>query len=132
MFAQHMPMPVADIAEGRPLGFPDELWAEMSEQHRAACTSAQALLRAFGSDRTVALRAASRRAGIAMADALEGLRVLDGMDLVRIQPGDQGPVVTLVAVPDDHVRITGPDGAVRWVFIARPLDAPELEPHELN
>ena len=54
------------------------------------------------------------------------------MDLVRIQSDDDGPLVTLVAMPDDHVRITGPDGAERWVFIARPIDAPELEPYELN
>ena len=125
--------PVQEVAAtSRPLGFPVELWEEMSDQHRAACTSAQALLGAFGSDRTRPLRAVSKRAGLGMQEALEGLRVLDGMDLVHVQPGDNGPVVTLVALPEDHVRITGPDGAVRWVFIARPLDAPELDPHELN
>ena len=119
-------------SSSRPLGFPAELWAEMSEEHRSACTSAQALLQAFGSKRTFALRSVSRRAGLDTAEALEGLRVLDGMDLVRVQPGERGPIVTLVAVPEEHVRIIGPDGAVRWVFIARPLDAPELEPFELN
>ena len=131
MFAHGVPA-LNPTAPSRPLSFPAELWAEMSESHRAACTSAQGLLGAFGSDRTLPLRAASRRAALGMADALEGLRVLDGMDLVRIEPGDQGPVVTVVAVPDDHVRIIGPDGAVRWVFIARPLDSPEFEPLELN
>jgi hypothetical protein len=125
--------PVHEVAATtRPLGFPAELWEEMSDQHRAACTSAQALLGAFGSDRTRPLRSVSKRAGLAMQEALDGLRVLDGMDLVQVQPGDNGPLVTLLAVPEDHVRITGPDGAVRWVFIARPLDPPELEPQELN
>jgi hypothetical protein len=137
MFADLAPTFAANAAArgidpARPLGFPAELWSEMTEQHRAACTSAQALLAAFGSERTLPLRSASRRAGLALAEALEGLRVLDGMDLVQVQPGDDGPLVTLVALPDDHVRIIGPDGGVRWVFIARPLDAPELEPSELN
>ncbi len=131
MFASTAPMNEAATTQ-RPLGFPTELWAEMSEEHRAACTSAQALIQAFGSKRTVALRSVSRRAGLATDEALEGLRVLDGMDLVRIQPGERGPIVTLVALPEEHVRITGPDGSVRWVFIARPLDAPEVEPYELN
>jgi hypothetical protein len=131
MFALQTPA-LEVAATVRPLGFPVELWEEMSDQHRAACTSAQALLGAFGSDRTFPLRAVSKRAGLGMPEALEGLRVLDGMDLVRVQPGDHGPLVTLVAVPEDHVRIVGPDGSVRWVFIARPLDAPEIEPHELN
>jgi len=116
----------------RPLGFPVELWEEMSEQHRAACTSAQTLLGAFGSERTVPLRAASKRVGLTMQEALEGLRVLDGMDLVRVQPGDHGPLVTVMATPEDHVRIVGPDGAVRWVFIAKPIDPPEVEEYELN
>jgi hypothetical protein len=132
MLAYTTPMNAAATFAERPLGFPAELWAEMSEEHRAACTSAQALINAFGSKRTVALYSMSRRAGLATDEALEGLRVLDGMDLVRIQPGERGPIVTLVATPEEHVRIIGPDGGVRWVFIARPLDAPEVEPHELN
>lgn len=119
-------------AAARPLGFPEELWGEMSEQHRAACSSAQALLGAFGPERTVPLRAVSKRAGLTTPEALEGLRVLDGMDLVQVAPGDHGPLITVMATPEDHVRIVGPDGAVRWVFIARPIDPPEVEEHELN
>ncbi len=131
MFAPQMPVQEV-AATARPLGFPVELWEEMSDQHRAACINAQALLGAFGSDRTRPLRSMSKRAGLGMQEALDGLRVLDGMDLVQVQPGDNGPLITLLAVPEDHVRIIGPDGAVRWVFIARPLDAPEFDPHELN
>lgn len=124
--------PVAAPKVQRPLGFPEELWREMTEEHRTACTSAQALLKAFGSERTLSLRALGKRAALPMAEALEGVRVLDGMELVRVHPGDRGPLLTLMALPDDHIRIIGPDGGVRWVFIARPLDPPELEPHELN
>jgi hypothetical protein len=118
--------------EGRPLGFPQELWAEMSEEYRSACTSAAALLDTFGEKRTASLRSMSRRAGLEFSDALAGLRVLDGMNLVDVESGDRGPVITLLAVPEDHVRIVGPDGGIRWVFVARPLDPPELPPEALN
>jgi len=118
--------------EGRPLGFPAELWAEMSEEHRTACTSADALLGAFGERRAATLRSVSERAGLALPDALAGLRVLDGMNLVEVEPGETGPVVRLLALPEDHVRIVGPDGAVRWVFVARPLDEPIVPPESLN
>jgi hypothetical protein len=118
--------------EGRPLGFPAELWAEMSEEHRTACTSADALLGAFGERRAASLRSVSERAGLALPDALAGLRVLDGMNLVEVEPGESGPIVRLLALPEDHVRIVGPDGAVRWVFVARPLDEPVIPPESLN
>ena len=60
------------------------------------------------------------------------MRVLDGMSLVEVESGERGPVLTLLALPEDHVRIVGPDGAVRWVFVARPLDPPEIEAESLN
>jgi len=134
MLALTVPTLVAGAApsEGLPLGFPAELWAEMSEDHRTACTKAAALLAAFGEKRTESLRSVSRHAGMDIGDALAGLRVLDGMDLVEVESGERGPIVTLVALPEDHVRIVGPDGAVRWVFVARPLDAPEIPPEQLN
>jgi len=119
-------------SQALPLGFPQELWAEMSEEHRSACTHADALLAAFGEKRTASLKSVSKRAGLDFGDALAGLRVLDGMNLVEVESSERGPEVTLVALPEDHVRIVGPDGAVRWVFVARPLDAPEIAPEDLN
>jgi hypothetical protein len=124
--------PSEPSGEALPLGFPTELWAEMSEEHRSACTSADALLGAFGTKRTASLRSVGRRAGLEIGEALAGLRVLDGMNLVEIEAGDRGPIVTLLAMPEDHVRVIGPDGAVRWVFVARPLDAPEVAAEDLN
>jgi hypothetical protein len=32
----------------------------------------------------------------------------------------------------DDVRIVGPDGQERWVFVARPLDPPSIDPQDLN
>ena len=58
--------------------------------------------------------------------------VLDGMSLVSIDATENGPVVTLIALPDEHVRLVGPDGQTRWLFVARPLDPPEVDAAQLN
>jgi hypothetical protein len=120
-------------AEGAPpLTFPSEVWQEMPLEYQNACRSAQALLDGFHTDRTLALRDVRKRAGLGLDEALKGLEVLDGMELVRVDASERGPSVTLVALPEDHVRITGLDGKVRWVFVARPLDEPEVPTSALN
>jgi hypothetical protein len=40
--------------------------------------------------------------------------------------------VKLVALPEEHVRTVGPDGQVRWLLVSRPVEAPEIEPSQLN
>jgi hypothetical protein len=40
--------------------------------------------------------------------------------------------VELLALPEEHIKVVGPDKAERWVFIARPLSPPEVEPSQLN
>jgi hypothetical protein len=54
------------------------------------------------------------------------------MNLVAFAPAQGDVVVQLVAVPDEHVRFVGPDGEPRWVFIARPLEAPDIDKSHLN
>jgi hypothetical protein len=54
------------------------------------------------------------------------------MSLVHVDQGEPEPSVTLRALPESHVRIVGPDGRPRWVFVARPLDPPSIDPSELN
>jgi len=115
-----------------PLTFPSEVWEAMSTEYRAACESAQALLDAFGSDRRLALRDARRRTAMGLDEALRGLEVLKGMDLIDVEPSESGPSISLRARPEGHVRITGLDGKARWVFIARPLDEPDVAVSDLN
>jgi hypothetical protein len=115
-----------------PLTFPREVWEAMPADYRAACESAQAVLEAFGAERTLGLRDVRKRASLGLDDTLRGLEVLDGMELVEVDASDRGPRITLRALPEGHVRITGPDGKVRWVFIARPLDAPDVAKSDLN
>jgi hypothetical protein len=126
--------PIESVAQrrGLPLGFPPALWSQMSAEHRSACESAEALIGGFASDRSLDLREASSRAGLSLPQALEGLSILDGMSLVEVEGSNRGPRITLLALPEEHVRIVGPDGQERWVFVARPLDPPSIDPQDLN
>jgi hypothetical protein len=54
------------------------------------------------------------------------------MDLIAVEPTEAGPLVKLIALPADHIAIIGPDGRQRWVFIAQPLDPPDVDPQSLN
>ena len=133
MHAFTVPQAAASETQGTPpLAFPAELWAKMPEEQRAACVSADALIQGFGTDKTLGLRDVSRRAGLSIQQALEGLQVLDGMELVGVEASDSGPRITLIATPEDHVRIVSPDGRERWVFVARPVEAPDFDPAQLN
>ena len=115
-----------------PLTLPRELWLKLSDEHQAACRSAEGLLEVFSDEKALPLRDVFVRTKLGAEQALAGLRVLQGMDLVNVEASDDGPVVTLVALPEEHVRIVGPDGQVRWLLVSRPLEAPELDPATLN
>jgi hypothetical protein len=86
----------------------------------------------FSDERSLALRDVFSRAELGAEQALAGLRVLQGMDLVNVESTEDGPLVRLVALPEEHVRIVGPDGQVRWLFVSRPLEVPEVDPATLN
>lgn len=115
-----------------PLTLPRELWVKLSDEHQAACRSAEGLLDAFSDEKTLLLRDVFVRTKLGAEQALAGLRVLQGMDLVSVEASDDGPLVKLVAIPEEHVRIVGPDGQVRWLLVSRPLEAPEIDPATLN
>lgn len=115
-----------------PLTLPRELWVKMSTEHQLACHSAASLLELFASESPVLLRDLFTRSKLGTEQSLAGLRVLQGMDLVSVEATDNGPLVKLVALPEEHVRLVGPDGQVRWLLVSRPLDPPELDPSTLN
>lgn len=115
-----------------PLTLPRELWVKLSDEHQAACRSAEGLLDAFSDEKTLLLRDVFVRTKLGAEQALAGLRVLQGMDLVSVEASDDGPLVKLVAIPEEHVRIVGPDGQVRWLLVSRPLETPEIDPATLN
>jgi hypothetical protein len=65
-------------------------------------------------------------------EVLSALRLLDTMALVNVEASEDGPVFSLRATPEEHVRIKGPDNKPRWVFIARPVEPREVDPSTLN
>jgi hypothetical protein len=114
------------------LTLPDELWESLTAAHQEVYRRADSLLRMFGGDRRLPLRDVFSRAQATAEEVLAALQVLDGMSLVSIDSTDTGPIVTLLAMPDEHVRLTGPDGQTRWLFVARPLDPPVIDAANLN
>lgn len=115
-----------------PLTLPSELWSSLSPAEQAVYRRAETLLDSFTLGRTVALARMLQQGP--RAEVLRALQVLGGMELIEISENDEdtGPIVTLRAVPDEHVRIMGPDGRQRWLFVARPLDPPKVDPSQLN
>jgi hypothetical protein len=129
---QTEPVEAPEAAGVPPLTLPRELWVKLSREHQAACRSAEGLLEVFAHEKTLLLREVFTQSGLAAEEALAGLRVLQGMDLVSVEASEHGPLAKLVAVPEEHVRVVGPDGQVRWLLVSRPLEAPEVDPSKLN
>lgn len=113
-----------------PLTMPAELWATLSPAQQAVYRRAEALLERFGGARSVGLSSLLRQGP--RAEVLRALHVLGGMSLVDIESSTDDPTVTLRATPEEHVRVVGPDGRPRWIFVARPLDPPQMNPSDAN
>ena len=123
---------VASGASGLPLTIPEELWSNISPEQQERCIAAQRVLGAFAGDRDLDLSDLAERLAEEPEDVLGGLHVLDAMSLVTSEESDDGPRFHLRALPDEHVRFVGPNGRTQWLFVARPLDPPEIEAASLN
>lgn len=117
-------------ARRHPLTLPSELWKALSPAQQAVYSRADALLDVFTTNRVIALSELVEQGP--RAEVMRALQVLGSMSLVDIEPGDDGPTVTLRAVPDEHVRVSTPDGRPRWIFVARPLEPPAIDARDLN
>jgi len=114
-----------------PLTMPAELWGTLSPAQQAVYRRAEALLDRFGAHRSVDLSMLLQQGP--RAEVLRALHVLGGMSLVDIEEtSSDDPKVTLRATPEEHVRVVGPDGRPRWIFVARPLDPPPMNPANAN
>ncbi|HEY2409854.1 MAG TPA: hypothetical protein VGI10_27800 [Polyangiaceae bacterium] len=122
----------SDLPAHLPLTIPSELWSRIEPAQRERCLAAERLLDAFDGERELEFAELASRAHENADTVLGALQVLEAMALVSIEPGDDGPVCTLRAVPDEHVRFIGPNGRPQWLFVARPLDPPEVESASLN
>lgn len=117
-----------------PLALSPELWEALSPTQREIFLRADHLLAAFtfAPELAQSLDDLIEKSGDAADDVLKALRLLDTMALVSVDSSDDGPVFSLRATPEEHVRIKGPDNKPRWVFIARPVERRDVDPSSLN
>ncbi|HEX9619601.1 MAG TPA: hypothetical protein VF989_05680 [Polyangiaceae bacterium] len=116
----------------RPLALPEEIWHELGAERRAVYQLGQRVVEALLEPGALPIHDVARAVKSPVGEFVNALQLLSEMDLISVELEDEGPIVTLVAVPDDHVKVRGLDGRSRWVFIARPLEPPERDASELN
>ena len=117
-------------SEQLPLKLTSELWAGLSPAQQSVYRRADALLEELEPTRQASIgELISTGPG---GEVLRALEVLEGMDLIQVEPTGRGPLIKLIALPSDHIAIIGPDGRQRWVFIAQPLDPPDVDPRKSN
>lgn len=128
MSAPHVP------TDKLPLALSPELWEALTPTQQELFQRADHLLDVFSPDPEDAqsLDDLVEKSGDDADDVLSALRLLDTMSLVNVESSDEGPVFSLRATPEEHVRIKGPDNKPRWVFIARPVEPREVDPSTLN
>jgi len=117
-----------------PLALSQELWEGLTPSQRELFQRADHLLDAFTFNPQLAqsLDDLVEKSGDDADEVLSALRLLDTMALVGVEASEDGPVFSLRATPEEHVRIQGPDNKPRWVFIARPIEPKEIDPKALN
>lgn len=117
-----------------PLALSRELWEALTPTQRELFQRADHLLDTFTFAPEVeqSLDDLVEKSGDDADEVLSALRLLDTMALVNVEASEDGPVFSLRATPEEHVRIQGPDKKMRWVFIARPVEAKDVDPSTLN
>lgn len=115
-----------------PLTLPPELWQTLGPETQNAYRKADELLDAFSGENKLSVGELGARSHLNIELVLAGLEVLERSALVRIEGSEQGPLVTLIAVPEAHIPVRGPDGVVRWLFVARPVEPRTVDERDLN
>lgn len=124
----------ASSSEKLPLALSQELWDALTPTQQALFQRADHLLDTFTPhpDAPQSLEDLVEKSGDDADEVLSALRLLDTMALVTVEASDEGPLFSLRATPEEHVRIQGPDNKPRWVFIARPVEPRDVDPATLN
>jgi hypothetical protein len=124
----------ASSSEKLPLALSQELWDALTPTQQVLFQRADHLLDTFTPppDSPQSLEDLVEKSGDDADEVLSALRLLDTMALVSVEASDEGPLFSLRATPEEHVRIQGPDNKPRWVFIARPVEPRDVDPATLN
>ena len=119
-------------AETPPLTIPKDVWDPLPSSEKVVWRRAQKMFDHLTLRETITLSDLTESTGFTIEELLEGLRALGGMNLIEFENDRKELIVKLIAVPDEHVRIVGPDEKTRWLFVARPLVAPDVAPGDLD
>jgi len=124
--------PSSTPASGLPLTMPWELWCELTPPHQKVYRAAQHILDSFPESGRLTLVDALEHSSLPPEEAALAVQLLGNRNLVTVETSGSGPELKLVALPDEHVKIVGPDGQTRWIFVARPVAPPAVDPSRLN
>jgi len=123
---------LAAPAEALPLLLPRPVWETLSAEQQSTYATAQAVLDILPDEKVVTLSSLVQRTRRKADAVLEAVGLLDALDLVNVGRSPRDIMVRVLARPEGHVKIQGPDGEPHWVFVARPVTEPELPKHLLN
>lgn len=115
-----------------PLTIPEEIWEQMAAHEQHVLRRAQKVIDHLLLRESMSIGDMREATGFGVEELLPSLHALSGMRLVEMQSDGQELSVSLIAVPDEHVRVIGPDDKTRWIFVARPLVPPEVDASQLN
>lgn len=101
-----------------PLTMPEELWLRLAPKKREMFTDAQAILDELERALEVPIADLSELVGRPLGQLLAPLRLLRALELIEV---GRGGVLRVIAIPAEPVRVRGPDGRWRWIFVKRRL-----------
>lgn len=123
------PSPATSRRDLLPLAMPPELWHRLESHRRAIFVEAQTVLDRLQRVEKIQATELCRQMKRTLDGLLPALRLLRALELIDVGPG---ATIVLVALPDEPLRVKGPDGKWRWMFISRPLRDPGvLDPSRL-
>jgi hypothetical protein len=122
----------AERGDAPPLTIPEELWEPMNPEQRELFRRAERVFEELVDREEDTIAGLNQKTGFGVEELLEALGTLQRMNLVAVAPVGGDVLIRLIAVPDEHVPVVGPDARTRWIFVVRPLESPELDPAQLN
>ncbi len=124
------------LTRGRPLQLPEALWQGLDDRQRSIYGLAQRILERMLAVERGSLAALPLESEIDdFADTAllaSAVRLLGRFGLIRVEYEGERMRLGLLATPEEHIRVRHPNGRLGWVFVARPLRAPDVDPSQLN
>lgn len=107
-----------DSLEALPLTMPAQLWCGLGDRKRQLFRRAQAILDCLIVEERLGISETCDRVGQPLTALLPAFRLLAVIGLISVESDAS---VSLRALPGEHIRVTGPDGKTRWMFVTCPV-----------